>query len=152
MSSAKNNPGKPGSKARIDVSSTGPALTQSPFAKLALASVEPSPASTATAEPTTKAPAVEKKGARRRLLLRRETKHRGGKTVVIISGFAALRESDAATISDVEKRLKQRLGCGGSIDPEKQEVLIQGDRPEDIAALLRELGFDVAGVTARPTR
>lgn len=149
MSSSKSSSNKPGAKARIDVSSAGPALTQNPFAKLA--SVAP-PAPTSAAEPAARAPVVEKKRGRGRLLLRRETKHRGGKAVVIISGFAALREPGAATISDVEKRLKQRLGCGGSIDLEKQEVLIQGDRPEDIAALLLELGFDVAGVTARPAR
>jgi translation initiation factor 1 len=153
MSSAKNNPGKPGHKSRIDVSAAGPSLTQNPFAKLALTGVAPLSASAeSAAAPVAKAPAVEKTRSRGRLLLRRETKHRGGKTVVVISGFAALRDASAATIGDVEKRLKQRLGCGGSIDLEKQEVLIQGDRPEDIAALLKELGFDVAGVTTRPGR
>jgi translation initiation factor 1 len=82
--------------------------------------------------------------------LRRETKGRGGKTVVVISGFAALRGINEQTLHDIERQLKARLGCGGSVDSDKREVLIQGDRPEAVTELLRALGYEVAGVTTRP--
>lgn len=86
-------------------------------------------------------------------MLRRETKHRGGKTVVVISGFSALGMSGvglANRLRDVEKHLKNRLGCGGAHDVATAEILIQGDRPEAIAELLRDLGYTVAGVTSKP--
>lgn len=82
--------------------------------------------------------------------MRRETKHRGGKTVVVISGFSALRDRSEARLHEVEKHLKARLGCGGSSDSARGEVLIQGDRPEAVAELLRGLGYEVAGVTSAP--
>lgn len=144
-------PQKPSQSKRIDTASPAPALTQSPFAALAqkVAAVAPdAPAPVAESEPK---PAKEAKPQRLgRLVLRRETKHRGGKTVVVISGFAALREHGDAKLSDLEKHLKNRLGCGGTVDFGTRELLIQGDRPDELATLLRALGYEVAGVTARP--
>jgi translation initiation factor 1 (eIF-1/SUI1) len=80
------------------------------------------------------------------LTLRRETKHRGGKTVVIISGFV---DRSAQVLGELEKLLKQRLGCGGSCDPQAGEILIQGDRAAEVAAVLGQLGYEVRGV-AKP--
>lgn len=148
---------------RVDVTSPAPALKHSPFAALAGASAPaspeeapaaPEPARTPPA-PAAPAPAATppapakptKTPSRGRLVLRRETKHRGGKTAVLISGFAGLRDHGDDVLGDLAQRLKQRLGCGGSIDAERREILIQGDRPADVAARLRELGYDVAGVT-----
>ena len=143
---------------RIDVSTPAPALKQSPFAALSqLSSAVPtssapaaSPSPDAGSVPKTATSAAAPKSAGR-LILRRETKGRGGKTVVIVSGFATLRDRSDALLHDVEKRLKARLGCGGAVDLDTREVLIQGDRPDAVADVLRELGYDVAGVTAKPT-
>jgi translation initiation factor 1 len=147
---------------RIDVSSRAPALTQNPFARLAGAAAlegksdgqtevkaEARPEAPAAGKTAVKGPA---KAARGRLILRRETKHRGGKTVVLISGFAALGDHDMRRLGELEKQLKQRLGCGGSLEEEKREILIQGDRPDEIAEILRSLGYDVGGVTTSPRR
>lgn len=143
---------------RIDVTTKGPALTQSPFAKLA-GLAAPDAGTDAKAETKPAEPAKEKtpekpneKKSRGRLILRRETKHRGGKTVVLISGFAALSDHDVRRLGELEKQLKQRLGCGGSLDEEKREILIQGDRPNEITAFLRGLGYEVGGVTTSPRR
>jgi translation initiation factor 1 len=139
---------------RIDVSSA-PALTQSPFAKLAglAAPAAPTTSSGASSSPAPAGvPPPAKKPARGKLILRRETKHRGGKTVVLISGFAQLADHGEKRLVEVERHLKQRLGCGGSLDMQAREILIQGDRPEEIATLLRDLGYDVGGVTTSPRR
>lgn len=152
--SSKSAP--PGPK-RIDVSAPPSPLKQNPFAALAARPLEQTPSAT-TDEPPVPSPAPSpaappKPRSLGRLVLRRETKHRGGKTVVIISGFNALGLGSVALatrLRDVEKHLKGRLGCGGASEPATGEVLIQGDRPEAIADLLRDLGYTVTGVTQKP--
>jgi translation initiation factor 1 (eIF-1/SUI1) len=81
-----------------------------------------------------------------RLVLARETKHRGGKAVVVIRGFATLPHWDQAAVASLARELKQALACGGTVEPDL-EILVQGDRPGDVAAWLRAQGFRVAGVT-----
>ncbi len=143
---------EPSTSRRIDVSSQPSSLRQSPFAALAGQSAPSALAATEDAAPSTRTPPAQSSlpAKRGRLVLRRETKHRGGKTVVVISGFATHALQSADTLHAVEKHIKARLGCGGASDVERAEVIIQGDRPDAIADLLRSLGYDVAGVTASP--
>lgn len=84
-------------------------------------------------------------GSRGRVVLRREKKGRGGKTVVVISGFAELPGFTAVEVLNLAKKLRGKLGCGGSAD--RREILLQGDRPAEVAGALRDLGFRVEGVT-----
>jgi translation initiation factor 1 len=84
------------------------------------------------------------KNSRGRLILRRETKERGGKVVVVVYGFAELPGANAVMIGNLAKELKGKLGCGGSFD--RQEIVLQGDRPAAVCAVLEELGFRVDGV------
>jgi translation initiation factor 1 len=84
------------------------------------------------------------KNSRGRLILRREKKDRGGKTVVVISGFTELPGANAVMIANLAKELKGKLGCGGSFD--RHEIVLQGDRAAAVNALLEELGFRVDGV------
>lgn len=142
--SGKENRGK--EKPRLDVSTPQPALSHNPFAALAGAAAasaalpvgeSPAPAPASAAAPTPK--------SRGRLILRRETKHRGGKTVVIVSGFAQLPGIAERELLEILSGLKQRLGCGGALVA--RELVVQGDRPAQVAALLREKGFRVDGVT-----
>ncbi|MDB4976678.1 MAG: translation initiation factor SUI1-related protein [Myxococcaceae bacterium] len=126
------------------------ALKHNPFAALAekrealpeqpLPSPPPEPAR--AAEPAAK--------SRGRLVLRRETKHRGGKPVVIVRGFSQLREFDEAATELLAKELKQKLGCGGTVehDGAEHQIVLQGDRPAKVAELLRDKGFRVDGVTS----
>ncbi len=166
--------GRAGSSAggRIAVGAPPSPLKQSPFAALATRTLEQTPSAKTDDAPATAdspaspapasapaapaAPTAKKPGSLGRLILRRETKHRGGKAVVIVSGFRQQSGALAAglplhiRLREVEKLLKARLGCGGSSDVESGEVLIQGDRPAEVAELLRELGYSVAGVTEKP--
>jgi translation initiation factor 1 len=84
------------------------------------------------------------KNSRGRLVLRREKKDRGGKVVVVVSGFAELPGANSVMIANLAKELKGKLGCGGSFD--RQEIVLQGDRAAAVNALLEELGFRVEGV------
>ncbi|HSI86609.1 MAG: hypothetical protein ACAI35_15345 [Candidatus Methylacidiphilales bacterium] len=88
---------------------------------------------------------AEEPNSKGRVILRRETKHRGGKTVVVITGFKDLPQYNAVMIGDLAKALRNKLGCGGSFD--RYEIVLQGDRPADVALILRHMGFRVDGVT-----
>ena len=90
-------------------------------------------------------PEPQLRKSRGRLVLRRETKDRGGKIVVVISGFTELPGANAVMIADLARQLKGKLGCGGSFD--RQEIILQGDRCAEVCAELEEMGFRVGGVT-----
>jgi translation initiation factor 1 len=139
---------------KVEVAPRASSPLHNPFAALgeleALKSLpvveEPKPAEP---EPRPDRPAKPPKptivpNSRGRLVLRRETKHRGGKAVVIVSGFIELPGANAVMIGDLAKELKGKLGCGGTFD--RQEIVLQGDRAAAVCALLEELGFRVEGV------
>jgi len=140
------------SRAKLDVSRPAAPLQSNPFALLgeldALKNLPPTPEPELKTKPQNplkdaghKPPVPKSRG---RLVLRRETKDRGGKIVVVISGFAGLPGSNAVMIADLARDLKGKLGCGGSFD--RQEIVLQGDRCADVCALLETLGFRVDGV------
>jgi translation initiation factor 1 len=107
-----------------------------------LASASPAPQAASTGKPAK---------SRGRLILRRETKHRGGKAVIIVRGFAALPEfGEESKLAELAKELKQKLGCGGTVEhgDGEPEIVLQGDRAAKVAELLRGHGFRVDGVTS----
>lgn len=68
-----------------------------------------------------------------------EKKGRGGKTATIIEGFDLSDDE----IEGIARTLRKRLGTGGSA--RGGEILIQGERKEDVRKLLSEMGFKVKG-------
>lgn len=64
-----------------------------------------------------------------------ERKGRGGKTATIITGFTITDEEIDALAAEIKKR----LGTGGSA--RGGEILIQGDRRNDILKFLNSKGF-----------
>ena len=66
-----------------------------------------------------------------------EKKGRGGKTATIVEGFQCSDDE----VDEIARDLRKRLGTGGS--SRGGEILIQGDRRNDVAAFLREKGFKV---------
>jgi translation initiation factor 1 len=79
---------------------------------------------------------------RGRVVLRRETAHRGAKTVIVVLDFAP--QITGKQIEDFATKLKKSCGCGGTV--KGREIEIQGDQPGKIRALLDAEGFQVAGV------
>ncbi len=64
-----------------------------------------------------------------------DKKGRKGKAATIVAGFTV----DDATIEDIARRLKQRLGVGGSA--RGGEILIQGDKRREVADALTAMGL-----------
>lgn len=67
-----------------------------------------------------------------------DKKGRKGKPATIASGFDP---DDDAALQTLASQLKQRLACGGSA--RGGEILIQGDRRNDVADELRRRGYKV---------
>lgn len=68
-----------------------------------------------------------------------EKKGRSGKPATILTGFNA---DDAASLREADElaaALKKRLGCGGSA--RGGEILLQGDRRQQLKGLLASLGY-----------
>jgi translation initiation factor 1 len=78
-----------------------------------------------------------------RVVLRRERAQRGGKTVIVVDGFAT--HLPATFIADVAKRLRAACGCGGTV--RGRSVEIQGDQPGKVRTALVEQGFEVGGIS-----
>ncbi|HWD17916.1 MAG TPA: translation initiation factor [Verrucomicrobiae bacterium] len=77
-----------------------------------------------------------------RVVLRRETAHRGGRVVVVIYDFAP--SISRQSIEDLARRLRQACGCGGTA--RERTIEIQGDQVTKLRDLLEKEGFKVAGV------
>jgi len=93
----------------------------------------------------TKAPEpVRAKPAPGRVVLRRETAHRGGKIVIVIHDFAP--HISTQSIEDLGRRLRSACGCGGTT--RERTIEIQGNQVDRIRSLLEDEGFRVAGVKA----
>jgi translation initiation factor 1 len=80
-------------------------------------------------EPETAPPAQQK------LRIRLDTKHRGGKTVTLITGFIGT-DADLQTLG---RSLKNACGTGGSA--KDGEIIIQGDHRETVMPWLLKNGY-----------
>jgi translation initiation factor 1 len=110
-----------------------PELRTSPFASLDLGPLREGPN---LPPPTSLAPTKE---PTERLLLRRSTAHRGGKTVLVLEGFSPAW--NAAKLDDLLRKLKASLGCGGQLNGRTLEI--QGDQPNRLIPLLESRGFTI---------
>ena len=81
-------------------------------------------------------------GKRGRVILRRETAHRGGRTVIVIHDFPP--NVTGSALEDLARGLRRALGTGGTV--RNRTIEMQGDQPGKIRAFLKETGFQVAGV------
>lgn len=79
-----------------------------------------------------------------RVVLQRETAHRGGKTVIVIKDFAS--HLPLSVIETIAKRVRSACGCGGTVRDRRVEI--QGDQVARIRSVLETEGFEVAGVKA----
>lgn len=69
--------------------------------------------------------------------VRRETKGRKGKGVMVVSGLGL----NAKDLKSLASKLKKTCGCGGSVVNETIEV--QGDKRDQIKTVLEKEGFKV---------
>ena len=106
----------------------------------ALASIPTGPLPPALEKPVS----VEAEKPRRlgRVVLRRETAHRGGRTVIVVHNFPP--SVTAHALEDIARKLRHALGTGGTV--RDRTIEMQGDQPGKIRAFLEGAGFQVAGV------
>lgn len=102
-------------------------------------SLGPHPAPPAT--PASVEPAKPKRLGR--VVLRRETAHRGGRTVIVIHDFPPNFTLNA--LEELARNLRHALGTGGTV--RERTVEMQGDQPAKIRTFLEKMGFQVAGVS-----
>ena len=66
----------------------------------------------------------------------RQTAHRGGKTVTVISGFLGIGQAEKDRLA---KEMQQACGAGGTV--KEGRIEIQGDQRETVARILINAGF-----------
>jgi translation initiation factor 1 len=90
------------------------------------------------------APSAKAKTALGRVVLRRETAHRGGKSVIVIHDFASFISTQS--IEDLGRKLRSACGCGGTT--RERTIELQGNQVDRIRSFLEQEGFRVAGIKA----
>jgi translation initiation factor 1 len=141
-------------KDKAPVQAGNPPELNSPFAGLEIAGLPPGPAADAggipkgTSARSADAGRADSRDVARiakpgRVVLRRETAHRGGKVVIVIDDFAP--HIGLASIEELGRRLRNACGCGGTIRGRRIEL--QGNQAAKIRSFLEEEGFRVAGVS-----
>ncbi len=134
-----------GKKKRISTSGGSGSLMQNPFGGLdrlafpegvgrgrvfaAAGGVESS-----AAEAQSKGAQADK--SRGRVDIIRQTAHRGGKTVLVVTNFVGVGRLEKESLA---RKMRKVAGVGGTV--KGGNIEIQGDRREQVAAVLREAGF-----------
>ena len=73
---------------------------------------------------------------RGRVDILRQTAHRGGKTVTVVTGFTGISLSEKETLA---KEMQKACGAGGTV--KEGRIEIQGDQREAVAHILSKAGF-----------
>lgn len=113
----------------------GPTKWTNPFATLKHAQLpETTPTQSARTQtaPVSDAP----KKNRGRVDILRQTAHRGGKTVTVVTGLDGISQAEKETLA---KQMQKACGAGGTV--KEGRIEIQGDQREAVARILTEAGF-----------
>jgi translation initiation factor 1 len=121
-------------KKRISTSGEPIAWT-SPFAALKNVDLPLTPEVQPGASPSN-APAITLKKNRGRVDIIRQTAHRGGKTVTVVTGFTGIGMAEKETLA---KEMQKACGAGGTV--KEEQIEIQGDQRETVARILTKAGF-----------
>ena len=106
-------------------------FNQSPFAGLPSEGLPPAPPI-----PATESAGPKHKKSRGRVDVIRQTAHRGGKTVTVVTGFVGIGLAEKQQLA---KRMQKACGTGGTV--KEGRIEIQGDMRDKVARILTEAGF-----------
>lgn len=121
-------------KKRIPTSGE-PIVWNSPFAVLKNMELPSTPGVRPVADRADAAPAVRNKD-RGRVDITRQTAHRGGKTVTVVTGFVGIGLAEKEKLA---KEMQKACGAGGTVKEERIEI--QGDKRTEVARILASAGF-----------
>jgi translation initiation factor 1 len=107
----------------------------SPFAVLKNLHLPSTSASPAATEGKESVPSATNKN-RGRVDILRQTAHRGGKTVTVVTNFTSVSQTEQKQIG---KAMQKACGAGGTTKDGRIEI--QGDHRETVARILTEAGF-----------
>ncbi|GMV48587.1 translation initiation factor [Nitrospirales bacterium NOB] len=111
-----------------------PVAWKSPFAVLKEVELPPTQQRDTIDRP---AEALREQATRRgRVDILRQTAHRGGKTVTVITGFVGISTAEQDTLA---KEMQQACGVGGTA--KEGRIEIQGDKRTEVARILTKAGF-----------
>jgi len=82
------------------------------------------------------APSIAPKRNRGRVDIIRQTAHRGGKTVTVVTGFTGIGQTEKEKLA---KEMQKASGAGGTV--KEGQIEIQGDQREAVARILTNAGF-----------
>ncbi|WHZ24515.1 MAG: Translation initiation factor SUI1-related protein [Nitrospira sp.] len=111
-----------------------PVLWNSPFAVLKNLELPPDPQRKKTDRPTAISSGREK--TRGRVDIIRQTAHRGGKTVTVVTGFTGIGQAEKEHLA---REMQKACGTGGTV--KEGRIEIQGDKREAVARILSSAGF-----------
>ncbi len=109
-----------------------PDFSHNPFGVLNIEGLPPGPVD--SAEPP--ASTALKKKSRGRVDIIRQTAHRGGKTVTVVTNFIGIGLPEKEKLA---KQMQKACGTGGTV--KDGQIEIQGDKRTEVARILTEAGF-----------
>ncbi|HLZ36068.1 MAG TPA: translation initiation factor [Nitrospira sp.] len=107
----------------------------SPFAGLKALALPPKQDKQSAADQAGKAPTAPRQN-RGRVDILRQTAHRGGKTVTVVTGFVGIGQVEKESLA---KEMQRACGAGGTV--KEGRIEIQGDQRETVARILTQAGF-----------
>lgn len=117
----------------------GDSLSQNPFGALdGLGGLPSGPSESEMAEkrPEKTSKRGQKNTNRGRVDIIRQTAHRGGKAVTVVTNFPPI---EAGEKKELLKKMQKACGVGGAL--KGGNIEIQGDKREDVKRILIEAGF-----------
>jgi translation initiation factor 1 len=112
-----------------------PFVWNSPFASLKNVELPPTPDARVSGGRAGAVPKAPKKD-RGRVDIKRQTAHRGGKTVTVISGFLGMSLAEKERLAT---EIQKACGAGGTV--KGGQIEIQGDKRVEVARILTNAGF-----------
>lgn len=113
----------------------GPIKWTCPFASLKHPSLQAASPTPPVSVPNTPVSSTPEKN-RGRVDILRQTAHRGGKTVTVVTGFVGISQTEREALA---KRMQKACGAGGTVKAGRIEI--QGDQREAVALILTDAGF-----------
>ncbi|MCS6317611.1 MAG: translation initiation factor [Nitrospira sp.] len=111
-----------------------PVQWKSPFAALKNLELPPTQSRDKTDQSTPGSPSHAKN--RGRVDIIRQTAHRGGKTVTVVTGFTGIGQAEKEQLA---REMQKTCGVGGTV--KEGRIEIQGDQREEVSRILKNAGF-----------